>query len=135
MLLNFSKIDFSKRLFIGLGLLFSFILLFQLTNNLTILPTTCPFRLLTGLPCPGCGLTRSIGYLTEGNYQLSLAYNPFGIIFFTYILSVILFPKYLSNFFKNTNEFLNNKNTIIKALIFLIPILMLWFWNITRWNN
>ncbi len=41
-------------------------------------PILCPFRQLTGLPCPGCGLTRSWVYLTHGQYADSLAANPFG---------------------------------------------------------
>jgi hypothetical protein len=41
-------------------------------------PVLCPFRLLTGLPCPGCGLTRAWVYLAHGQYADSLAANPFG---------------------------------------------------------
>ncbi|MEI7056397.1 DUF2752 domain-containing protein [Nocardioides sp. CCNWLW239] len=41
-------------------------------------PVLCPFRLLTGLPCPGCGLTRSWVYLMHGDLGSSLASNWFG---------------------------------------------------------
>lgn len=43
-------------------------------------PILCPFRQLTGLPCPGCGLTRSWVYLTHGQLGDSLAANPFGVV-------------------------------------------------------
>jgi Protein of unknown function (DUF2752) len=43
-------------------------------------PVLCPFRLLTGLPCPGCGLTRSWVYLAHGQWQDAWAANPFGIV-------------------------------------------------------
>jgi hypothetical protein len=43
-------------------------------------PTMCPFRLVTGLPCPGCGLTRSWVYLMHGQLGQSLYYHPLGPI-------------------------------------------------------
>ena len=30
-------------------------------------PVICPFRALTGLPCPGCGLTRSFVFAMHGD--------------------------------------------------------------------
>ena len=43
-------------------------------------PVLCPFRLATGLPCPGCGLTRSWVDLLHGRAGDALAANPFGIV-------------------------------------------------------
>lgn len=43
----------------------------------------CVFRLLTGLQCPGCGMTHAISSLLRGNIQLALHYN---------ILSITLVP-------------------------------------------
>lgn len=40
----------------------------------------CPMVLLTGFPCPGCGLTRSILYLLQGKVQRSLNIQPMGIV-------------------------------------------------------
>jgi hypothetical protein len=42
------------------------------------LPTTCPSRLLLGLECPGCGLTRSFVALAAGDIAGSLHYNRVG---------------------------------------------------------
>ncbi len=41
------------------------------------LPVFCPFELLTGIPCPGCGMTRAILSLISGNPSCALLYNPF----------------------------------------------------------
>lgn len=41
-------------------------------------PTLCPFRLLTGLPCPLCGLTRSWVATMHGDLLTALQLNPFG---------------------------------------------------------
>ena len=40
----------------------------------------CPFRRLTGLPCPGCGLTRSWVYLVHGWWRESFLAHPFGAL-------------------------------------------------------
>jgi hypothetical protein len=36
----------------------------------------CPFHYLTGLSCPGCGLTRLMLALAEGNLPAAFAANP-----------------------------------------------------------
>jgi len=43
-------------------------------------PVLCPFRAITGLPCPGCGLTRSWVYAAHGWWRESFASNPFGMV-------------------------------------------------------
>lgn len=43
-------------------------------------PVLCPFRALTGLPCPGCGLTRSWVYAAHGWWRESFAANAFGLV-------------------------------------------------------
>ncbi|NHN55537.1 DUF2752 domain-containing protein [Calidifontibacter sp. DB0510] len=39
-------------------------------------PTTCPMLLLTGLPCPLCGATRSWTMLLHGNAADAMRLNP-----------------------------------------------------------
>lgn len=51
-------------------------------------PTLCPLRLVTGLPCPGCGLTRSWTAAAHGQMSDALAYNVFGPIS---LLATIIF--------------------------------------------
>jgi hypothetical protein len=43
-------------------------------------PIFCPFRLIFGIPCPMCGITRSIGALSRGQFDKSLHFNPLGIL-------------------------------------------------------
>ena len=37
----------------------------------------CIFHLLTGLYCPGCGGTRAVKYMLQGDWKNSLIYHPF----------------------------------------------------------
>jgi hypothetical protein len=39
-------------------------------------PTICPIALLTGVPCPGCGMTRAASALLRGDLTLALDYHP-----------------------------------------------------------
>jgi hypothetical protein len=51
-------------------------------------PVLCPFRLVTGLPCPGCGLTRSWVHLAHGEIGAGVAEHPFGLVS---LVAVVLF--------------------------------------------
>lgn len=42
----------------------------------------CLFKNLTGLPCPGCGLTRSFACLAHLELTKAFRYHPFGPLFF-----------------------------------------------------
>ena len=53
-------------------------------------PVICPFRLMTGLPCPGCGLTRAWVYLVHGRLEESLSANPFGMISFALGVALVV---------------------------------------------
>jgi hypothetical protein len=54
----------------------------------------CPFYLVTGCYCPGCGLTRAFHQLLNGNIIAALDYNimvSFWVPFFTYLgISLLL---------------------------------------------
>jgi hypothetical protein len=47
-------------------------------NWLTSGPAFCPFKMLTGLPCPGCGLTRSAVAFLHGDLSTSAFFHPLG---------------------------------------------------------
>lgn len=41
----------------------------------------CLFKSLWGISCPGCGMTRSLIALSQGDWLLSLRFHPLGIPF------------------------------------------------------
>lgn len=50
----------------------------------------CPTRILFGMPCPGCGLTRSVSLLFKGEWKESIWMHPMGIWIFPEILLWIM---------------------------------------------
>ena len=40
--------------------------------------SVCPFKMLTGFPCPGCGITKSLMFLYAGEWQHSISFHLFG---------------------------------------------------------
>jgi hypothetical protein len=41
-------------------------------------PIVCPFRLFFGVPCPGCGLTRSFCAMSHGDVAGAFSYHALG---------------------------------------------------------
>lgn len=52
--------------------------------------TSCIFRATCGLPCPGCGLTRSVLAILHGDWQLSLRMHPLTGLLAIYALYFLL---------------------------------------------
>lgn len=52
----------------------------------------CPFRLLTGLPCPGCGLTHAFCDISHGNFAQAWVDNPFGFFFYALAIALLVWP-------------------------------------------
>ena len=59
------------------------------SGNLDNEQSFCPFKMLTGFPCPGCGITKSIVYFYEGDIYRSLLHDLFGPIFVLFCVLVL----------------------------------------------
>lgn len=45
-------------------------------------PVVCPLRRTTGVPCPGCGLSRSFVATAHLGFREAFAFHPFGPLLF-----------------------------------------------------
>jgi hypothetical protein len=58
----------------------------------------CAFRAVTGLPCPGCGMTRGVAALARGHWHEAIAWHAFAPLVFVcaaLILAAALLPERL----------------------------------------
>lgn len=53
--------------------------------HLTGLGIPCVFHLLTGLLCPGCGITRAIFSLLQFDVSAAFSYNPMAFVILAYL--------------------------------------------------
>lgn len=91
----------------------------------TSFPNICIFRATTGLPCPGCGLTRSIVAAAHGHLAASFSHHRLGILTLIYVilqfvfnlcyLSIPKLRKPLSRYIK-----LLHKGIILLAVLFFL---------------
>lgn len=77
--------------------------------------STCPLVILTGIPCPACGMTRAGFSILKGNFYTAWELNPF-----IYILIVFLFFYGLNRYFLHKSYRILKKLTIAALIAFLI---------------
>jgi hypothetical protein len=100
--------------------------------------TVCLFKNVTGIPCPSCGITRSVLELLEGNFRQGLLINPLGI--FAMSLLLIIPGWIVVDIIRNKTSLLSvytrSEELIRKHKLIYIPLIVLitvnWIWNITK---
>lgn len=78
-----------KHLLMLHGTLFIAIAVFLLITYFTGIG--CPFRALTGIPCPGCGLSRALFSAVTLDFQSAFFYHPLFFIAPFYLFTAVHF--------------------------------------------
>jgi hypothetical protein len=87
----------------------------------------CAFFRVTGLPCPGCGLTRACLLLLRGEVRASIKFHAFAPIFVLFIALLIictLLPRTVTEPFINKAETLERQTGI--TIIILGGLILYW---------
>lgn len=106
-----------KRLAIPIFILIPYFILMQL-----VFGTVCPFKAITGINCPGCGLTHSVIYFFMGRFPESFHSNQSVLL---WILSITLFiiDRYIYKLKKNIVYCAFILTAIITIVIYMINII------------
>lgn len=81
----------------------------------------CPLKMLTGFPCPSCGITKSMVYFYQGNFSKSIHFHllgPFAILFCLFM--IILLTIELKNKKDYFQKYFYNKKVAYFLATFLI---------------
>lgn len=67
-------------------------MLLNADNHLETAQSLCPFKMMTGFPCPGCGITKSLVYCYQGEFHKSISYHVLGpfVLLFSFTSIVVL---------------------------------------------
>jgi hypothetical protein len=86
----------------------------------------CAVKSFVGIDCPGCGLTRSIAFLTHGEIRKSIDLHPMGIV--VALILIYLFARTLTVFIigKEIRPFTSQKARDTLLMIFLAALLGQW---------
>ncbi len=88
----------------------------QLKNSQSL----CPIKMLTGFPCPSCGITKSLVYFYQGDIVRSISYHILGpaVVFLcVFIIGLLLVElKTRREYF---NQYLYNKKAAYGLAIFI----------------
>ena len=84
----------------------------------------CPFKIMTGYDCPGCGSQRALHELLHFNFGKAFQYNPLFVLAIPYLFLGFVFSfKKMKNRYPKIREFLFGN----KALFFILFIIILFF--------
>ncbi len=103
-----------KKIFIGsiIACIVTLVLIYRVT-------IPCPIKTFTGLYCPGCGITRAIFALLDG--QLYQAYRYNSILFID--IPIVLFLEIFEKLFGKNNKKIKCISNIILNILLVITIL------------
>lgn len=102
-------------------LVIPFLIYYKDNGSLESEQSFCPFKMLTGFPCPGCGITKSIVYFYDGNIYKSLLHHLFGP--FIVVLCLFLLVKFTIEF-KQNKTFIDISYNNRKKIAYSIAVIL-----------
>ncbi len=122
-----------QKAFILLGVYILGMVWITLNNIYDINMMLCPTKILFGIPCPGCGMTRAIRLCLEGELMAAVRMNP-NIILVCIVLPIA--PFILITQLATNKDYIARINAFLDKKVYLVIILIaegsIWIYNLVR---
>lgn len=85
-------------------------------------PIFCVFKKITGLYCPGCGITRCIASILECKFYQAFRYNPLLFVLIPFLLPYVIY-KYYIYIFNKTDKITSKIPNVIWWILLIITLI------------
>jgi hypothetical protein len=93
------------------------------------LPALCNMKRLTGLECPGCGLTRCFISLAHGDVAAAWQLNPAGLLVFALVAAQIPYrAAQIWRLRRGLPEFTHRRLSSVLTALLVAALLIQWAW-------
>lgn len=107
-----------KEMFLAIG---TFLIIYASLNFL--FGRFCLMRIIVGIPCPACGITRAFFMLCAGKIQEALMMQPLIILVLAAPIVYVLLKKFSKNYLQNLRRY---------GIIMLIVFVVFYVWRMVH---
>ena len=98
-------------------------------------PVLCPWRLLTGYPCPGCGGIRAMSAICTGQFEQAWLLNPIAFLacFVVIVWAFRITP--LIEFSRKSLTLFRSQSLALQAMSLSLVYALAWIAAVARFNS
>ncbi|MCX6443240.1 MAG: DUF2752 domain-containing protein [Actinobacteria bacterium] len=98
-------------------------------------PILCPWRLLTGYPCPGCGGIRAMSAISIGQFEQAWLLNPIAFLVCCVVLIWAIRITPMIEFAQKTSVMLRSQSLSLQIIVLITVYSLAWIAAIVRFNS
>ncbi|MBI3921066.1 MAG: DUF2752 domain-containing protein [Armatimonadetes bacterium] len=97
----------------------------------------CLFKWITGVPCPGCGLTRSVTCLSHGHFAAAFHFHPFGIVAYLVLAGLLFAPFAPAGIYSACASWFRSRKLGLAFTVVFVAYAVLRIWAVAtgQWQN
>jgi len=112
-------------------ILFVLLIVYLIVGKLFNIYIPCPIHFITGLYCPGCGITRMLFSMIKLDFYQAFRYNP--LLFILFFPAFVYFINYLYSLYKNIDSWYKKTPRIVWYIIIALLVIFGIVRNIIPW--
>jgi hypothetical protein len=98
-------------------------------------PVLCPWRLLTGYPCSGCGGIRAMGAISTGQFEQAWLLNPVAFLVCSVVLVWAFRITPVIKIAQQASIKFRSQSLSLQIIILFLAYLLVWIAAIARFNS